>query len=236
MAFPTCLALIAALWGGPARTRSIALWAATGGAINALGPLISGTLLLALPWSAVFLVVIPVALVALFLVLKNIPAHVHESTESVDNFGGILSMVLVGSFILGINFAAVPSMRTLVLGLFAVAAVALVLFVIRQRRAKNPLYDLKIAARPTFWVAAVGGIIVFGSLMGAMFLGQQFMQNVLGYSTVAAGRRDPAGRGLHDPGGAAFGQVGAGAGIALYPAAQLCGRLDRLRAHAVALE
>ena len=78
-------------------------------------------------------------------------------------------------------------MRTLVLGLFAVAAVALILFVIRQRRAKNPLYDLKVAARPTFWVAALGGIIVFGSLMGAMFLGQQFMQNVLGYSTVAAG-------------------------------------------------
>ena len=65
--------------------------------------------------------------------------------------------------------------------------VALILFVIRQRRAKNPLYDLKVAARPTFWVAALGGIIVFGSLMGAMFLGQQFMQNVLGYSTVAAG-------------------------------------------------
>jgi DHA2 family multidrug resistance protein-like MFS transporter len=44
-----------------------------------------------------------------------------------------------------------------------------------------------VAARPTFWVAGVGGVIVFGSLMGAMFLGQQFMQNVLGYSTVAAG-------------------------------------------------
>ena len=188
MAFPTCLALIAALWGGPARTRSIALWAATGGAINACGPLISGTLIVErFPWSAVFLVVIPVALVALFLVLKNIPAHVKESTEPVDNFGGILSMVLVGTFILGINFAAVPNMRTLVLGLFAVAAVALILFIIRQRRAKNPLYDLKVAARPTFWVAALGGIIVFGSLMGAMFLGQQFMQNVLGYSTVAAG-------------------------------------------------
>ena len=131
--------------------------------------------------------VIPVALVALFLVLKNIPAHVKESTEPVDNIGGILSMVLVGSLILAINFAPVPSMRTLVLGLMAVVVVALILFVIRQRRAKNPLYDLKVAARPTFWVAAVGGIIVFGSLMGAMFLGQQFMQNVLGYSTVAAG-------------------------------------------------
>jgi DHA2 family multidrug resistance protein-like MFS transporter len=139
------------------------------------------------PWNVVFLVVIPVALVALVLALKFIPAHVKESKESVDNIGGILSMVLVGSLIMAINFAPVPGMGTLVLGLVAIVVVALVLFVIRQRRAKNPLYDLKVAARPTFWVAAVGGIIVFGSLMGAMFLGQQFMQNVLGYSTVAAG-------------------------------------------------
>jgi MFS transporter, DHA2 family, multidrug resistance protein len=65
--------------------------------------------------------------------------------------------------------------------------VSLLLFVFRQRRARHPLYDLKIAARPTFWVAAVGGIIVFGSLMGALFLGQQFLQNVLGYSTVQSG-------------------------------------------------
>lgn len=188
MAFPTCLALIAALWGpGPARTRSIALWAATGGAINACGPLISGGLLLFLPWSAVFLAVIPVALIALVMAFKFIPSHVKESKEEVDNIGGILSLVFVGALILTINFAPVPNMGKLVLSLAAVTLVVLVLFVIRQRRAKNPLYDLKVAARPTFWVAAVGGIIVFGSLMGAMFLGQQFMQNVLGYSTVAAG-------------------------------------------------
>ena len=36
----------------------------------------------------------------------------------------------------------------------------------RQRRARFPLYDLNIAGRPTFWVAAVAGIIVFGSLIG----------------------------------------------------------------------
>jgi DHA2 family multidrug resistance protein-like MFS transporter len=188
MAFPTCLALIAALWGpGPARTRSIALWAATGGAINACGPLISGALLLFMPWRSVFLVVIPVALVALVMAFKVIPSHVKESKEEVDNIGGILSMVLVGALILTINFLPVPNMGKLVLSLTVVTIVALVLFVIRQRRANFPLYDLTVAARPTFWVAAIGGIIVFGSLMGAMFLGQQFLQNVLGYSTVAAG-------------------------------------------------
>ncbi len=50
-----------------------------------------------------------------------------------------------------------------------------------------PLYDLEIAGRRIFWVAACAGIIVFGSLMAAMFVGQQFLQNVLGYSTLDAG-------------------------------------------------
>ena len=38
-----------------------------------------------------------------------------------------------------------------------------------------------------FWVAACAGIIVFGSLMGAAFISQQYLQNVLGYSTLEAG-------------------------------------------------
>ena len=47
--------------------------------------------------------------------------------------------------------------------------------------------DLEIASRRTFWVAACAGIIVFGSLMGAAFVSQQYLQNVLGYSTLEAG-------------------------------------------------
>src|SRR4051794_16897419 len=187
MAYPTTLALIAALWSGPARTRSIALWAATGGAIAALGPLCSGILLEHFWWGSVFLLTVPLAVVALVMALVLVPSHVNEATEPVDHLGGILSIVLVGALILGINFAAVPNETGLILGLFAVALLALVAFVIRQRRAANPLYDLHTAARPTFWVAACAGIIVFGSLMGAMFIGQQFLQNVLGYSTVDAG-------------------------------------------------
>ena len=57
----------------------------------------------------------------------------------------------------------------------------------QQRRAANPLYDLTIAGRRIFWVAACAGIIVFGSLMGSVFISQQYLQNVLGYDTVEAG-------------------------------------------------
>ena len=187
MAYPTTLALITALWSGPARTKSIALWAAIGGGISALGPLCSGILLEHYWWGSVFLLTLPLAVIALVLALVLVPSHVNESTESVDHPGGVLSIVLVGALILGINFAAVPNKTTLVVSLFIVAGMGLVAFYIRQRRAANPLYDLDIAARPTFWVAGCAGLIVFGSLMGSMYIGQQFLQNVLGYSTVDAG-------------------------------------------------
>jgi EmrB/QacA subfamily drug resistance transporter len=187
MAFPTTLALITALWSGPARTKSIALWSALGGGISALGPLLSGLLLEHFWWGSVFLITLPLAVVAFVLALVLVPSHVNEGTDPVDNLGGILSVLLVASLVLSINFAPVPNDTTLVLGLAAIAIAAGIAFVIRQRRARNPLYDLDIASRRIFWVAACAGIIVFGSLMAAMFIGQQFLQNVLGYSTLDAG-------------------------------------------------
>jgi MFS transporter, DHA2 family, multidrug resistance protein len=179
--------LITALWSGPARTRSIALWAATGGALTALGPLLSGVLLQHFNWGSPFFLTLPFAVLAFFMARKFVPAHVNETTEPVDHPGGVLTIFLVGTFILGINLVVVPGKGSVAIGLFAVALAALIAFFIRERRAKNPLYDLRVASRRTFWVAAVAGIIVFGSLMGTMYIGQQFLQNVLGYSTVGAG-------------------------------------------------
>jgi MFS family permease len=187
LAFPTTLALITALWSGPGRTRSIALWSAIGGGIALLGPLISGALLEQFDWGSVFIVTLPLVAVALPLAIFYVPSHVNETTDPVDNLGGILSAVLVGSLVLAINFMPVPNEQMLAIGLFIVAVAAAVAFVIRQMRAANPLYDLRVAGRPTFWVAACAGIIVFGSLMGAAFISQQYLQNVLGYSSIEAG-------------------------------------------------
>jgi EmrB/QacA subfamily drug resistance transporter len=187
MAFPTTLALITALWSGNPRTRSIALWSAIGGAIASLGPLLSGALLEHFDWGSVFIVTLPLATLALYLAWRYVPAHVNETTEPVDNLGGILSILLVAALVLGINLAPVPGKGALAIGLGLVALAAAGAFVLRQRRARSPLYDLEVASRRVFWVAACAGIIVFGSLMGAMFIGQQFLQNVLDYSTVDSG-------------------------------------------------
>jgi MFS transporter, DHA2 family, multidrug resistance protein len=187
MAYPTTLALITALWSGSERTKAIALWSALGGGASALGPLLAGALLEGFDWGSVFLISAPLAALALVAVWRLVPSHVNETTNPVDHFSGILSIALVAALVLAINLAPEPGKGTtaIVLGVIAIAATAA--FVLRQRRIRFPLYDLKIAARSTFWVAALAGIIVFGSLMGAMFIGQQFVQNVLGYSTLEAG-------------------------------------------------
>jgi MFS transporter, DHA2 family, multidrug resistance protein len=187
LAFPTTLALITALWSGPARTRSIALWSALGGGIAALGPLAAGLVLEYFWWGSVFLLTLPLAVIALLLAVSTVPAHVNETTEPVDQLGGVLSIVLIGAFVLGINFAAVPGAGAAAIGLFVLALAAGGAFILRQRRAPNPLYDLQIAGRRIFWVAACAGIVVFGALMASAFVGQQFLQNVLGYDSLQAG-------------------------------------------------
>ena len=187
MAFPTTLALITALWTGQRRTHAIALWSAVGGSVAALGPFLAGLALHWFWWGSCFLLTLPLAVVAFVLAWKLVPAHVHETTDPVDHLGGVLSIIGIVALIVAINFAPTPGAGGPALVTGVVALVALGGFFVRQRTAPHPLFDLTIAGRRIFWVAAVGGLIVFGSLMGAIFIGLQFLQNVMGYSTLRSG-------------------------------------------------
>ena len=113
MAYPTTLALITALWSGPARTGRSRSGRRSAARSPALGPLLSGALLEQFDWGSVFLVTLPLAVVALVLAWRFVPAHVNETTDPVDNLGGILSIVLVAALVLAINLAAVPGKGTL---------------------------------------------------------------------------------------------------------------------------
>jgi len=188
LAFPTTLSLITALWAqGPRRTGAIALWSAVAGMASIIGGILSGLLLLAFWWGSAFLLSVPLALGALALVAVGVPAHVNESTRPVDHLGGALSAIGIASLVLGISLVFDPGQQTLGITLLGAAAVLILLFGWRQRRAPEPLYDLAVARRRTFWAPAVAGAIVFGSFIGSMYVGQQYMQNVLGYEALQAG-------------------------------------------------
>lgn len=187
MLFPVTLSMVTALFRGAAQTRAVALWTGIGVGFAALGPLIGGALLTEFWWGSVFLITIPLALLDLILGWRVLPWRAGEDADSVDHVSGVLSVVMVGSLIIALQFLP-QGINPVLVGLFALAAVGLILFLRRQRsaRVERPLVDLEAISVPTFWVSAVAGTISFGCLMGALFIGQQFTQNVLGYSPLKA--------------------------------------------------
>lgn len=188
MAFPTTLSLITALWSaGPTRTRAIAMWSGVSAMASVAGSVVAGLLLTIWWWGSAFLLAAPIAAIAAVMVALYVPSHVGESTEPVDHLGGVLSTLAVAALVLGISTVFSPGETTMGATLLVVGVVLLAAFGWRQLRATYPLYDLKVARRRMFWVPAVGGTIVFGSLMGVLFVGQQYLQNILGYSTLEAG-------------------------------------------------
>ncbi|MFM8155821.1 MAG: MFS transporter [Actinomycetes bacterium] len=183
--FPTTLSLINALYRNKAKVGAIALWSGIGGGGAALGPLLGGWLLESYWWGSVFLITLPLDIIALIIGLIVLPWHASEEKFRVDHLGGILSVLGVGGLVLSIEIAD----RGFTAGWFALffsALIALALFFWRQTKAPRPLVSLPLAKARTFWVAFVAGAITFGSLIGAMFIGQQFTQNVLGYTTFQA--------------------------------------------------
>lgn len=157
-----------------------------------MAPLVGGALLGRFWWGSVFLITVPLAAIAFVTGWTALPHRAGENDQPVDQPGGVLSAVMISALIFGINVLAQGN-ATAVLpwALFGVSLLAAVLFVIRERSAErngqNPIWPLSLFKLPTFSVALVAGIVAFGGLIGAMFIGQQFTQNVLGYSALAAG-------------------------------------------------
>lgn len=188
MAFPTTLSLITALWAeGPGRTGVIAFWSSVSSMATIAGAILAGAILVIASWQWVFVLSLPIAAVAFVLVLVFVPSHVEESSEPVDHLGGLLSALALGALVLGVSFVFAPGGGAGGGVLLAAAALLFALFGWRQARASSPLFDLGVARQRLFWLPAVGGLIAVGTLGGAMFVGEQFMQSVMDYNPLEAG-------------------------------------------------
>jgi len=187
MAFPTTLSIVVALFKGQLQTRAIALWTGLGLGASALAPAIAGFLLEHFAWGSAFILTVPIAAVAFVLALFVIPKNIGEDKNPVDHLGGALSVVAIGLLTLGLHFVSIPANEVVGAIMIGASVIGSALFFWRQKHAPNPLFDLEIASRRIFWVASLAGLIVFGTLVGTMFIGAQYVQNVLGYSTFEAG-------------------------------------------------
>jgi EmrB/QacA subfamily drug resistance transporter len=171
------------------RAQAIAIWAATAGAAVAIGPVTGGWLLEHFWWGSVFLVNVPVVVVALVLGQLFVPTSRDPAAPPVDVVGALLSIaglvVLVWGIIEGPGGWTDPE----ILGAFALAAVLLGIFVVWERRARFPMLDMSFFRNPRFSAASAAIMLTFFAMFGSLFLLTQFLQSILGYTPLEAGIR-----------------------------------------------
>jgi EmrB/QacA subfamily drug resistance transporter len=170
------------------RAQAIGVWAAVSGVSMALGPVVGGLLVTSIDWRAIFWINLPIGLAAIVLTLRYIPESKAEVVRKVDAPGQALVILLLASLTYGIIEAPDRGWSsTLIVGALAVAGAALAGFVIWERRAPEPLVDLRFFRSVPFSSAAVIAVAAFAGLGGFLFLNTLYLQDVRGLSPLRAG-------------------------------------------------
>ncbi|TPM39026.1 MFS transporter [Mesorhizobium sp. B2-3-4] len=170
------------------RAFAIGVWAAVASGGAAFGPVVGGALLEHFWWGSVFLINVPVVLVALLAGMTLLPNRPGNSDHPWDLIGSL--QVMVG--LIGLTYAVKefakrdPSWLAAALA-FAVGLVAMVVFVRRQLASRTPLIDFSLFADPRFSAGVATAVVASAALIGVELVFSQRLQLVLGHSPLQAG-------------------------------------------------
>jgi EmrB/QacA subfamily drug resistance transporter len=186
---PATLSIIAATFPPRQRGMAIGIWAGVSALALAIGPLVGGLLTEHISWSWIFFVNVPIGVLAIVASLLLIPESKDESAEQRLDLPGLLTSG-IGLFaltygLIEANTYGWTSGR--ILGVFAVAAVMLVAFVMLEMRQRLPMLDLSLFRNGTFAGANLAVLLVALAMFGVFFFVSLYMQGVLGYSAVKTG-------------------------------------------------
>jgi EmrB/QacA subfamily drug resistance transporter len=189
--FPATLALITNIFTQPAqRAKAIGLWAAMVGVGVAAGPISGGWLLDHFDWGSIFLVNLPIAVVAVIGGWLFIPTSRDPATPPIDVVGLILSAVgvtaLVYTIIEAPNYGWTSGHT---IAGFAVAAVVVAAFIWWEQRRIHPMLDLSVFRDRRFSGGSLAITAGFLTLFGFIFVITQYFQFIKGYSAFETGVR-----------------------------------------------
>jgi MFS transporter, DHA2 family, multidrug resistance protein len=185
---PATLSIITNVFPKEERGKAIGIWAAMGAVGIGLGPLGGGLLLEWFDWTAVFLVNVPVAAIALAAGAVLVPNSRDPEPGAFDFAGALLSITTLVTLVYGIIEAPERGWTDpLVLASFGVAAALAVGFVRWERRTASPMLNLSYFRNPRFSVASAGLGFASFALFGAIFAMTQYLQDAHGYSALEAG-------------------------------------------------
>jgi EmrB/QacA subfamily drug resistance transporter len=186
---PATLAILTNTFEGKERSKAIGIWAAVAGIGVAAGPLFGGFLLDHFWWGSIFLINVPICIVAVVMGWFLVPpSKSAEVGHRLDPVGALLSIVALVGLLYGIIEIPEKGWSSPEV-LFAVGAgiVFLGLFTWWEMRSDHPMLDLNFFRNPRFSAASMTITINYFVMFGSTFLIVQYFQFILGYSPLKAG-------------------------------------------------
>lgn len=186
---PGSLAILQASFTPEDRGKAIGAWSGLGGVATALGPFLGGWLIETASWRLIFYINLPLAALVVWLAVRHVPETRDPQADGpVDALGGALVTVAL----VGITYGLITgpgagwTAPEVLIGLLGGAALG-VAFVVRERRTGSPILPLELFRSRGFTVTNLVTFVVYGALGGVLFLLPIQLQQVGGFSAVAAG-------------------------------------------------
>jgi EmrB/QacA subfamily drug resistance transporter len=186
---PATLSIISATFPPHQRGMAIGIWAGVSAMALAIGPLIGGLITEHIHWSWIFFVNVPIGVLGFVVSALVIGESRDTSADQRLDLPGLLTSAVA---LFALTFALIEANAygwgdPVILGLFALSAVALAAFVWLEAHQRSPMLDLSLFRSSTFAGANVVALLVTLAMFGVFFFMSLYMQNVLGYSATKTG-------------------------------------------------
>ncbi|MCW2994984.1 MAG: putative integral rane efflux protein [Conexibacter sp.] len=188
--FATSLALLAQTFHGKARGTAFGVWGAVAGVSTALGPVLGGLLTSGLSWRWIFLVNLPVGIVALSITLTQVQESRPPHARRVDVAGFLVFTAGLVSLVFGLIESSERGWGdTVVVVAFVLAALLLAAFPVVEKLQAQPMFDLSLFRKPTFVGGSIAAFGMNGSLYAMFVYLILYLQDVLHYDALQSGLR-----------------------------------------------
>jgi EmrB/QacA subfamily drug resistance transporter len=152
------------------------------------GPAIGGILLGSLTWHWIFYVNLPIGLLGLFLVMKNVPHIKPVGKQTFDFSGAVTLLISLTSFLMALTIGQQAGFLTPIpIVLFLMWAGFLAAFIWIQRRKDQPMMDLSLFSNRLFSVNLMTGFLTYLASSGTILLMPFYLENILKHDPQAAG-------------------------------------------------
>jgi EmrB/QacA subfamily drug resistance transporter len=186
---PVAMSIIRNVFENPReRARAIGVWGGVIGISMALGPVVGGALVDSVSWRAVFIVNVPIGILAIVLTVLFVPESRAEHPRRIDPVGQILVIVALATLTYSIiegPSAGWLSAQTLIL--FAISMTAFVILVVYELGRREPLIEMRFFRSAPFSGASAIAVATFAAMGGFLFLNTLYLQDVRGLSPLDAG-------------------------------------------------